>query len=37
MKFNLEMYAPLAQQVERMAVNHGVAGSSPAWGVFLSH
>ena len=30
------MYAPLAQQVERMAVNHGVAGSSPAWGVFVS-
>lgn len=27
-------YSPIAQLVERVAVNHQVAGSSPVWGEF---
>ena len=26
------LYSSIAQSVERMTVNHDVAGSSPAWG-----
>ena len=26
------VYSSIAQSVERMTVNHDVAGSSPAWG-----
>ena len=26
------IYSSIAQSVERMTVNHDVAGSSPAWG-----
>ncbi len=29
------MYSPVAQLVEQVAVNHPVAGSSPARGVFF--
>ena len=28
----LSVYSSIAQSVERMTVNHDVAGSSPAWG-----
>ena len=28
-------YSSIAQSVERMTVNHDVAGSSPAWGAIL--